>query len=196
MELYKELPKGLYLGRMEKTDQHLVLSPTGEVKLFQTVKPIPMAIDERLKIIQYFNKHEQASSDKPVYEETGIDPRPTSATIVANRSVGGKTRFNKLSEKEKQKAFEEFGPRTKTMKIIPEHGNLESECNSNEKISSESNKRDSVNLETNLDANERVTPNKVKRLIENLESKIKANDRSIPKVHTENINLESRKREN
>ena len=35
----------------------------------------------------------------------------------------------------------------------------------------------------------------MKRLIENLESKIKTNDRSIPKIHTEKINLESRKRE-
>ena len=53
-----------------------------------------------------------------------MNPNPTTmATIVANRSVGGKTKFNQLSAAKKKQAIENYGPDKNdklTLESIPE----------------------------------------------------------------------------
>ena len=103
MELYKELPKGLYLGRTERTDQHIILLDTGELKNYQTVKVIDMSMIDRKVILELFDKSKPDITDRAIYDDNGIFPRITPTGLVANRAVGSRARFNKLSMAEKKK---------------------------------------------------------------------------------------------
>merc|ERR1711915_969226 len=61
---------------------------------------------------------------RDVYEDSNMNPKPTTmASIVANRAVGGKTKFNQLSAAKKKQAIEDYGPNVNnklTIESIPE----------------------------------------------------------------------------
>merc|ERR1711915_1036548 len=61
---------------------------------------------------------------RDVYEDSNMNPKPTTmASIVANRAVGGKTKFNQLSAAKKKQAIEDDGPNVNskfTLESIPE----------------------------------------------------------------------------
>merc|ERR1711915_610098 len=71
-------------------------------------------------ILELFNRSNPDTTHKDVYEESNMNPNPTTmASIVANRAVGGKTRFNQLSAAKRKQAIEDYGPNN-TLENIPE----------------------------------------------------------------------------
>ena len=111
-KLYEQQPMGLYLGRLEKADSHLVLLEKGEIRQAHTVKGEPdMSIETQRIYIQEFDDAPKPNAVlQKVYNETAISPLFNPDHMVATRSVGSTARYNRLTGLQKQVKQEMFGP--------------------------------------------------------------------------------------
>ena len=103
MKLYEQQPLGLYLGRVEKADSHIVLLEHGVIEYAHTIKDRPMTIEEqRLLISQLDQAPQPNAAAQKIYNETSINPTFNPNHMVANRAVGSTTRFNRLPATQKE----------------------------------------------------------------------------------------------
>ena len=98
MKMYKAQPKGLYLGRYDKGDEHLILIEDGTIKHSHSVRQIHYDIEKQLQIIE---RHDTLPNpkgiDQQIYDMTSINPLIDQAKLVASEAVGSKKRYRAIS---------------------------------------------------------------------------------------------------
>ena len=113
---YKQLlsgpvERGLYLGHSNERDSNYVMLENGCVCLAHTVRSIPMDLKWQITILETHRSADPTILVGAAYEDSGALPEPVSLDrIVANRAVGGTTKFGKLKKDEKERSREMFGP--------------------------------------------------------------------------------------
>ena len=98
-KLYEKQPMGLYLGRLEKADSHIVLTEKGNTEYAHTIKSEPeMYLETQLAYIRELDEAPKPNAViQKIYNETSISPLFNPFHTAATRSVGSTTRFNRLS---------------------------------------------------------------------------------------------------
>merc|ERR1712112_562140 len=102
---------GLYLGRFEKNDQHIILNEDGIIEYAHTVRPIHMEIDDQRIILQKFEEAPQPNAQgQEIYDDMCINSEFDPLRLVATRTVGGKTRFRERPKAAQAEQMKRFGP--------------------------------------------------------------------------------------
>ena len=96
-ELYEQQPMGLYLGRFEKADSHIILTQDGTISYAHTVREEHMEIGKQRLFIQQLDDAPKPNANlQTIFDDTCIDPEYNIMKTVATRSVGSKQRFKAL----------------------------------------------------------------------------------------------------
>ena len=131
-DIYKQQPLGLYLGRFEKMDNHIVLTDDGKISYSHTVKLQHMDIEQQREILRLHDETKATTAqEQHIYDQTSIQPRFDAEFIVARRAVGSKTRFEQLDPEIRTEARQFHGPTVERkqphpMAINPENKQTES----------------------------------------------------------------------
>ena len=116
MKLYKQSPRGLYLGRVENNNQHLVMTTDGIITKAHSVRSINLYEAEILKIL---NAHEASGKEikdpsgylyQEIMDEASIKPKPDYAKIVAARASGSKGAWKAKTSNEQKQLRSMFAP--------------------------------------------------------------------------------------
>ena len=111
MKMYTQQTLGLYLGRYEKNDQHIILNENGIIEYAHTVRPIHMEIDDQRIILQKFEEAPQPNAQgQEIYDDMCINSEFDPLKLVATRTVGSKTRFRELPKATQAEKMKRFGP--------------------------------------------------------------------------------------
>ena len=96
MKLYKKPQTGLYLGRVEKNNQNVLMVEDGTIIKAHTVRNVTIS---KANILRILNEHEKAVKaqklEQTILDETSIGPRPDHAKLLASRATGSKTAWHK-----------------------------------------------------------------------------------------------------
>ena len=111
MKLYKKLQTGLYLGRVERNNQNILMLEDGTIIKAHTVRNVSLP---KAQVLRILNEHEKVIKaqklEQTILDETGIGPKPDHAKLLASRATGSKTAWHKKSKEEQNKLSSMFGP--------------------------------------------------------------------------------------